>query len=609
MSDKEIAIPDWSAGDYRSGTAPFDWLYQHRENKFLMAQLCDQIKVKAGAVGVKNFITLWKAYLEMVNSRNNVITDNATAFDGQPVELYCGEYTCDDFGVTYLDRYGADVIVCRHPIMPIRRLSNVDTGEIKLEMAFKRGNRWKTLIADKSALASSQKILDLARFGVAVDSESSKDLVRFITYIEDDNYDKLGETRSVGRLGWISDYGFSPYVDGLCFDGDLVFSHMFDAVQESGSYAAWLDLVREVRKSSLVARIQLAASFASVLVEPLGCLPFFVHVWGGTEAGKTVGLMLAASVWANPAPGEYIKTFNSTNVGLEMLAGFVNSLPLCLDELQIIKDKKGFDKDIYMLTEGIGRNRGAKAGGLQKIQTWKNCILTTGEQPINNSNSGGGAVNRVIEIDCKDEKLFEDPRHVANTVRKHYGFAGKLFVSLVSDNGEKIHSTYEKFYDVLSGGISTEKQSMAAAIILTADELTNEWIFQDGQTLGISDIEQFLTSKSDVDFNQRALEWVYEFVATNTVRFKSSENPGEIWGEIDEDRIYVIKSVFDSKTQEAGFNSASFLSWAKRRGILRTDPGRNTTRKRICGTDLNTHCVCILQSELQQVVDYDELPL
>ena len=52
-----------------------------------------------------------------------------------------------------------------------------------------------------------------------------------------------------------------------------------------------------------------------------------------------------------------------------------------------------------MLTEGIGKGRGAKTGGLQRIQTWKNCIMTTGEQPITTGASGGGAVNRISEID------------------------------------------------------------------------------------------------------------------------------------------------------------------------------------------------------------------
>lgn len=125
----------------------------------------------------------------------------------------------------------------------------------------------------------------------------------------------------------------------------------------------WLGMARGIRQKSVFARVILASAFASVLVKPLGGLPFFVHLWGGTESGKTVGLMLAASVWANPEIGRFIHTFNSTAVGREKSAAFVNSLPLILDELQIVKDKREFDKDIYMLSEVQGRTRGTKAEG------------------------------------------------------------------------------------------------------------------------------------------------------------------------------------------------------------------------------------------------------
>ena len=154
----------------------------------------------------------------------------------------------------------------------------------------------------------------------------------------------------------------------------------------------------------------LAGSFSSALVEPLGTLPFFIHIWGTTEKGKTVALMLAASVWANPKMGEYIHSFNSTAVAQEMAAGFVNSLPLILDELQMIKERKEFDQLIYQLTEGVGRVRGKrKTGGLQKVHTWQNSILTSGESPITNASSGGGAVNRIIELECDNDMLFENP--------------------------------------------------------------------------------------------------------------------------------------------------------------------------------------------------------
>lgn len=612
--ETQIAIPIWTKEDYNT-VKPFEWLYQYRDNKFILLQLRDAIKLKASAAGVKNFVSKWNAYLDSMSaSSRNVISDNVTMFDNQPIELYCNEYRCDDYGITCEDKYGAEIIVCRHPILPVSRMVNVDTGETKLEMAYRPGNRWKSAVFPRDVLASSQKIIDLAKYGVAVDSENSKSLVKYITCLEAENYDKLGETNSVGRLGWIKDYGFSPYVDGLRFDGDLTYKNTFESVTQRGSYNAWKTLMREIRQNGTIARIQIAASFASVLVEPLGCLPFFVHTWGGTEAGKTVGLMAAASVWANPALGDYIHTFNATIVSQELLAGFVNSMPLCIDELQVIKDKKDFDNIIYMLTEGIGKNRGAKTGGLQKLQTWRNCILSTGEMPISNGNSGGGAVNRIIEVDCKDEKLFEDPHNVANAVRKNYGYAGKDFVLNLMNNAEKAKDVYKRFYAVLSDGESTEKQAMAAAIILTADELSNEWIFRDGKTLTVDDIQQYLTTKEDVNQNERAVDWILDFVASNPAKFGAIQDyVGDRWGEMDMEYVYIIKSVFDRQMYEAGYNPGAFLSWAKRRGIIDTAPKRTTKRRRVKGTEMNVWCVCLRKDsggnagEIED--DYDELPL
>lgn len=607
-----IEVPEWSLYDFET-TEPFEWLCDYLNNKFIFLQLKEQARKRAQAVGFKNFATLLNAYVETKVRESRIELERTTQFDGQPVELYCGSYNCDPNGVSYYGTKGEPIIVCRHPILPASRLVNIDTGEMKLEMAFERGGRWRNVIIDRGTLASQQKILDLSKLGVAVDSENAKEMVKYITFIESQNYDKLGETNSVGRLGWIEGQGFSPYVEGLRFDGDLTLSHMFEAVKASGDVGEWIDTACEARKHSLIARIILAASFASALVEPLGCLPFFVHVWGGTEAGKTVGLMLGASVWANPALGEYIKTFNSTSVGLEMAAGFCNSLPLCLDELQIVRERGNFDKTIYMLTEGIGKGRGAKNGGLQRTMTWKNCILTTGEMPITNPESGGGAVNRIIEIDCKEEKLFRDPRAVANSVRMNYGWAGHFFVTYLQkpENLEKAKELYQGFYAELTKGESTEKQAMAAALILTADAMTADTVYQDGLRIEVEDIAKYLTSRHEVDANARALNWIYDFVATNSNRFGGADVPGEIWGEICGKYIYIIKSVFDEKMKAAGFNPQSFLSWAMQRGILATsNDGRNRTtkKKRVKGTNLASWCVCLVNSGEFDEIDADDLP-
>lgn len=598
VSPGNVVIPDWKKDDYLSSTLPFEWLYQFKDNSFLLRQLIERIKVKAGLVGVRNFVSLWKAYLESVKQSQGRILDNATDFGGQPFELHCGDYIADDDGITIVDKFGYETLVCPHPIMPVMRLVNIDSGEEKLKIAYKKSRSWRYMIVDKDTLASASGIISLAKYGIMVNSETAKHLVRYITTMESLNYDELDEINSVGRLGWIDGQGFSPYVDELEFDGNLSFSHIFDCVHPNGSYDIWLDTVKEIRKGGIIARILLAASFASVLVQPSNSLPFFVHVWGGTEAGKTVGLMLAASVWGAPGVGNFISTFNSTNVAQELLAGFMNSLPLCLDELQIQADRKDFDKTIYMLSEGVGKSRGAKAGGVQKLSTWRNCILTTGEMPISNGASGGGAVNRIVEIDCKDEKLFSNPREVVRKINSNYGYAGKEFVEMLQDEENLIHAIalQSEIYERLTKGESTEKQAMAASLILAADKLIDEWIFHDGQTLDIKDVEQYLSAKADVSQNERALDWLFDYIAQNDVKFTQNqfgEYAGEVWGCIDVDYIYIIKSVFDRIMRDNGFNATSFLSWAKQRNYIVTEAERTTVRKRLKGISSIPRCVCL----------------
>lgn len=70
-----------------------------------MLQLRDAIKERAGSIGVKNFITKWNAFLSEKRKAEGRDLENVTEFDGQRLELYCGEYTCDDSGVIAADEY------------------------------------------------------------------------------------------------------------------------------------------------------------------------------------------------------------------------------------------------------------------------------------------------------------------------------------------------------------------------------------------------------------------------------------------------------------------------------------------------------------------------
>ena len=585
-------IPAYTRDDYLTSTEPFEYLYAHKENKFELKQLLGRMSAQAQTVGVRNLAALFKAYLETV-SGSVAPGFNRTDFTGQALELDCGGWTATDTGIYGTDKMGFEVVACYHPIMPVQRLVNVDTREHKVMLAYRLSRRWDIVIVDRNVISDSRSIIGLSKYGIMVNSETGKALVRYLADVEQLNYDLIPEVSSVGRLGWIEEYGFSPYEEELVFDGEETYRTRFESIQEHGSREAWLDCARAVRSGktpgNVIARIVLAASFASVLVGPCRCLPFFVHLWGGSETGKSLSLVLAASVWANPEIGVYIQTFNATEVGKELGAAFCNSLPLIIDELQLVKDnRKDFDRMIYQLSEGVGRARGRKQGGLQKTPTWRNCVITTGEFPIISANSGEGAVNRTIEVDCHDTKLFDEPKKTATSLYANYGFAGREFVDHLMEDGviERVQKLQEDLQKAIKTGDTMDKQTASAALILAADRLSEEWIFQDGVLLQPDDIRPYLVSKETVNQNARALQYLYDFININQSRFSpgADAHQGEVWGDLDDDYAYIIRSKFDQILQDEGYNASAFLGWAKNNNlILPGKDGKMTRTKRING--------------------------
>lgn len=593
-------LPEYTKNDFLMTTTPYEWLYAHKDNRFELKQLLSRMSAMAKSVGVGNLTALFNAYVESIKGQDTMPGGNRTDFTGQELELDCGSWDATDIGIFGTDKLGFPVTACYHPIMPVQRLVNIDSGIHKVKLAFSMGRRWSSIIEDRSTVSDSHAIIGLSRYGIAVNSENAKYLVRYLSEVEQMNYDLIPEVSSVGRLGWIDDYGFSPYTGELVFDGEEEYRTRFESIKERGSRQKWIDCCKSVRagktKGAVIARIMLAASFASALVKPCNCLPFFVHLWGGSETGKTVGLLLAASVWADPEIGKYIQTFNATDVGKELGAAFYNSLPLILDELQLVKDnRKDFDRMIYQLSEGVGRSRGKKTGGLQKTPTWRNCILTTGEHPIISPSSGAGAVNRTLEIDCHDLHLFDDPKGVAVALYNNYGFAGREFVECLMDDAalEDARSLQSAMQEELKTEDTMDKQTSSAALILAADRIIEKQFFQDGILLKPSDIAPYLVNKQMVNQNARALQFIYDQVNINANRFSPDVSAGgEIWGDQDEQYIYIIKSKFDQILQDEGYNASAFIGWAKNHGILCCGPdGRPTKVKKILGK--SARCVWI----------------
>lgn len=597
-------------------TTPYEALYAYHKEPFTHAAKMEELAAYSVSKGFKGFKTMYKKYVESLKAQSGTIyIDNVTNFTNQPLELNAGDWEADDSGIFKKNGYN-DEVACPHPIMPVERLVNIDTGEEKLQLAFRKGTIWRKIIVSKTVLASSNKVTELAGSGIAVTSQNARAFIQYISDMENMNYYLIPEKKSIGRFGYIPDEGFSPFVDGLIFDGDVNFKAMFQTVRSRGSETKWLETAAEVREMSTTVKIILAASFASVLLEPLNCLPFFVHLWGvDSGTGKTVALMVAASVWGDPAVGAYVKTFDGTVVGMEKTAAFLNNLPFCLDELQLAKDSKGRTTfDVYKLAQGVGRTRGNRSGGVDLTPTWRNCILTTGESPLTGTASGAGAVNRVIDIECKSaQAVIKDGMRISGAVKRNYGFAGRKFVERLYQPGiiDQVSERYRELFRILSDRDTTEKQAMAAAAIILADELACQWIFSGQQPLTIEQVSEFLASKAAVSAGDRGYKYLCDWVTQNSNKLCGrSENPNiEVLGALEDGRAYIIRSVFERILQDAGYSTAAMISYLKQSNLIETRGRANTKGKRINGIPTECFCLRLPSVELDDEADPDEQPL
>lgn len=530
---------------------------------------------------VTEFNNLYKSFVLDYAQRQKQ-TGNKTQFTDQPLELICGEWTANDLGVRTI-RYDKNAMpvpfqACSHPILPVEILKNVDTAEERITLAYFKSAAWQTITVDRSVCANTNKIVDaLSQFGIEVTSDNAKNMVRYISDCVGLNPLTLNPKKSINRLGWVGN-SFTPYADDIRYEGDMDYEAIFRNVKEAGSFETWLNLCAGLRKN-VPLRMMMAASFASVLLEPLKVLPFVLHVWGTTGTCKTVALMVSMSIWGNPKMGGLVKTMNMTRNAIMRNAAFLCSIPFAGDELQTIKDKwqGNFDQLIYQITEGVDRGRARAYGGVEETRTWKNSFLFTGEEPVTKANSGGGSKNRVIEI-AIDGPLVEDGHYVSSIVQENYGFAGRKLVEYIQEAEEgALTERYRELFEQLCHLDTTDKQAMAMACILLADELAAELFFPKEQPLEIRQVSQYLQSALEVDVAERAYQSVLNWAAKNPVRFEdpkadNSPNKGEVWGKIDGEILILNRDVLLGYLEQNGFDYTAVSRKWNDKGYLKKTP-------------------------------------
>ena len=517
--------------------------------------------------------------------------DNYTNFTGDYDRMYCGMWIANDSGIYAQTSGGIEEVVCYHPILPIERLKNLETGEEQIKLAYKRNGRWEEIVVPKVMITSANKIVALSSRGIAVTSENARLLVKYLSDVENGNDDYIDVQYSTSKLGWHGEE-FIPYDTEIIFDGDSRFKNVFDSIAEQGSYEIWLEHIKELRKTGrMEMKFLLAASFASVLVQILGGLPFFVDLWGETEGGKTVSLMIAASVWANPDESRYIGDFKTTDVALEAKADMLNHLPMFLDDTSktSARIRDNFEGIVYDLCSGKGKSRSNKELGVNRENRWRNVIICNGERPLSSYVNQGGAINRILGVEC-GEKVYDDPQKTANVVKTNYGYAGKQFIEIVKKLGvDSIREIQKEFQKQLFNTDKMQKQSISLSIVLTADKIVTEYIFKDGQYISIDDAKKVLLDRNEISDNERCYQYLLDKISMNGQRFDAVSSC-EKWGAIENGYAVIYNQAFDELCASGKFSKKSFLSWALKNNLVQSDSlGNPTKQKKINGK--NNRCI------------------
>ena len=257
------------------------------------------------------------------------------AVSGAPVNLRQPEgWIYSERGISHIDEKSMEPhLICRTPIILTQRLKSLDTGDEKIEVAFKRDGEWRKGIYPRSTIFTSRGITVLADLGCTVTSENAKSVVRFLSALEAENIDIITKSDSTSTFGWQPGHRFIPGREqGIVLDIDPSQQAMAMAYTKNGEMDGWIETMRPHRERDKF-RFILAASFAAPLLRIIKQRIFFVYNWGGSKGGKTAALKAALSAWGDP--DRLMVNFNATQVGLERTAAFYCDLPLGIDERQL----------------------------------------------------------------------------------------------------------------------------------------------------------------------------------------------------------------------------------------------------------------------------------
>lgn len=324
------------------------------------------------------------------------------------------------------------------------RYEDIETNEVSYNLNFHDNNSEVNLNVDAEQITDSRNLIKLAKYKLDVTSTTS---ARLVDFINASMRAKPSINVSVAnRLGHIKSYFIYPYKEELdnsnikLFNNDSGYHSLIKAFETKGTLNDYSNNVFNKIKSLPMVMMMVYASLGSVLLNEFNISPFIVEISGRTSTGKTFTLKVAASVWGDDG---LITEWNSTKNSIEAQAVFFNSFPLLKDDTRNTFPK--FVSDVvYNFSGGKTKSRSNTNRTLDKIQTWNNILLSTGEVSISDmAGEKGGASARVITLQDDPYPKDFDFSTLAECIDDSHGLLGKAFIRQFRIDKDKYHSSFK----------------------------------------------------------------------------------------------------------------------------------------------------------------------
>lgn len=586
---------------------------------------------------------------------------NKTKFTDMPEwctgNKFVGEewITNNDEGVYKLEACGKTVKkteACGRPVAINRLLEPIDEsgwdGIERVEIVFESERGWKRKVVERETLLNKNKAIALTNDGVDITSDRASAFTGYMSSMlkESSIRGAIPSRKSSRKMALYKDGKLLlPYRDPeFYFEKKASMPNLVNALQAHGENEdmkknrdAWFTEFKKIRaEKNEMFNFLTASSLCAPIIGMIGNIDGFVcNVVGVTECGKSVAEYVTATIWGSYKHADgFVIGAKNTSTAFETYADVLNCLPLTIDDYSKLKEKEkeAFKQIIYEIANGIGKGRATKDMGLRAMASYSLNLIVTSEEPLR-ERAGGGATNRLLTYMADSECPWTPDRatEMMNFFSTNYGHAGVEYIQILNDLGrEKVQSMIKAHRDELIEAAKDQKKTMkqinAMAVLLTADEIAADMLFEDKikitteQALDILDDESVVRAEAQaydsivdkIYGNPRKFQglgaddqitelWGRVFVEDDsekkiTIRVNVLDKDGKETGKTEERIVYpttvgIFKAKLKDLTTEAGVSYEMFIGHLRRRGLIYADADRDTKKvqiKRAAGKNAGT---------------------